>query len=175
MNILIGHGAFLPLRVKDRAFGTLVIAHVVGGPAFTEEQLRLARTFADQAYIAGEYGRARMEAERLSILDDRARIARELHDGIIQSLFAVGMGLQGTAATLDGSRAGDRRVRLTLARSGTAALLTIEDGGRGFDTKSVTPGQGLGNLKSRITALGGRLRITSTRDKGTRVRIRLKR
>jgi len=34
---------------------------------------------------------------------------------------------------------------------------------------------GLGNLKSRITALGGRLRITSTRDKGTRVRIRLKR
>src|SRR5207253_2182356 len=48
--------------------------------------------------VAIEYGRARSELERLAILEDRERIAKELHDGVIQSLFAVGMGLQGAAA-----------------------------------------------------------------------------
>ena len=104
----MGHSAFLPLGVRDHAFGTLAIARLVGGTAFTQEQLQLARTFADQASIALEYGRVRQEAERLAILDERERIAKELHDGIIQSLFAVGMSLQGAAARLEDTVAAER-------------------------------------------------------------------
>jgi signal transduction histidine kinase len=54
-------------------------------------------TFADQASVALDYSNARQDAERIAMMDERERIARELHDGIIQSLFAVGMGLQATA------------------------------------------------------------------------------
>jgi signal transduction histidine kinase len=48
--------------------------------------------------VALEYGRAQDELNRLSVLDERERIGRELHDGVIQSLFSVGMGLQATAS-----------------------------------------------------------------------------
>jgi signal transduction histidine kinase len=47
--------------------------------------------------VALEYARTQREIQRLAILEDRERIAKELHDGVIQALFAVGMGLQGTA------------------------------------------------------------------------------
>ena len=48
--------------------------------------------------MAVEYGRLQGELQRLALLEDRERIAKELHDGAIQALFAVGMGLQGSAA-----------------------------------------------------------------------------
>ena len=51
--------------------------------------------------------RAQDELRRLEVLEERERIAKELHDGVIQSLFAVGMGLQGAAALAQD--AGDRR------------------------------------------------------------------
>jgi two-component system, NarL family, sensor histidine kinase DevS len=104
----MGHTAFLPLSVQDRTFGTLAVAHKVGGRPFTEEEIRLARTFADQASVALEYGRTRQDAERLAIMEDRERIAKELHDGIIQSLFAVGMSLQGTAAMSADDKSAER-------------------------------------------------------------------
>jgi signal transduction histidine kinase len=50
------------------------------------------------ARLYAEMQRAQRELRRLEVLEDRERIAKELHDGVIQSLFAVGMGLQGTAA-----------------------------------------------------------------------------
>jgi len=54
---------------------------------------------ADAASVALDYDRAQTELRRLGLLEERERIAKELHDGIIQSLFAVGMGLEGTALT----------------------------------------------------------------------------
>jgi signal transduction histidine kinase len=53
--------------------------------------------FASQAAVALEYNRVREDMQRLAVLEDRERIGRELHDGAIQALFAVGMGLQGLA------------------------------------------------------------------------------
>jgi len=93
----VGPAIFVPLRVAGRATGTLMVANATGGRRFRERELRLVETFADQASVTIEYGRARTDQMRLGLLEERERIARELHDGIIQSLFAVGMGLQGTA------------------------------------------------------------------------------
>ena len=67
------------------------------------------RSFADQAAVAMEYGRAQEELQRLLLSEDRERIAKDLHDGVIQSLFAVGMGLQATA-TLSGAPEVERRI-----------------------------------------------------------------
>ena len=94
----MGPSLFVPLTVRGRAFGTLAVANEVGGHRFTDEDLRLVETFAGQASLGLEYGRVQAEIQRLTLLEDRERIAKELHDGVIQALFAVGLSLQGTAA-----------------------------------------------------------------------------
>jgi signal transduction histidine kinase len=93
----VGPAIFVPLRAGGRATGTLMVANLKGGRLFDEATVRLVQTFADQASVAIEYARAQADQRRLGLMEERERIAKELHDGIIQSLFAVGMGLQGTA------------------------------------------------------------------------------
>lgn len=92
-----GPALFVPLRVRGQATGTLMVANLKGGHRFDKQTLQLVETFADQASVAIEYGRAQTDLRRLGLMEERERIAKELHDGIIQSVFAVGMGLQGTA------------------------------------------------------------------------------
>ena len=93
----IGPAMFVPLIAQSHALGTLLVANRRGGRAFHTRDLELVESFAQQAAIALEYGRAQQELRRLALMEERERIAKELHDGVIQSLFAVGMGLQGTA------------------------------------------------------------------------------
>jgi signal transduction histidine kinase len=93
----IGPAMFVPLNAGDRTFGTLLVSNLTGGQEFHEDDLALVETFADQASVALEYARAQQDLRRLAVLEDRERIAKELHDGAIQSLFAVGMGLQAAA------------------------------------------------------------------------------
>ncbi|MEO8744148.1 MAG: GAF domain-containing sensor histidine kinase [Candidatus Dormiibacterota bacterium] len=92
-----GPALFVPLRVPGGATGTMMVANLKGGLRFDERQRRLVETFADQASVVIEHGRAQADLRRLGLMEERERIAKELHDGIIQSLFAVGMGLQGAA------------------------------------------------------------------------------
>ena len=95
----MGPMILVPLSERGRAIGTLNAARLHGEQPFTQEDVELLQRFADQAAIALEYARAQREAQRVAVLEDRERIAKELHDGVIQALFAVGMGLQGTALT----------------------------------------------------------------------------
>jgi signal transduction histidine kinase len=94
----IGPAVFIPLAVRGRTLGTLTVANAKGGRLLREAAIPLVETFAEQAAVAIEYGRLQGELQRLALLEDRERIAKELHDGAIQALFAVGMGLQGSAA-----------------------------------------------------------------------------
>jgi len=94
----VGPAVFIPLAVRGTILGTLTVANVKGGPLLREAAIPLVETFAEQAAVAIEYGRLQGELQRLALLEDRERIAKELHDGAIQALFAVGMGLQGSAA-----------------------------------------------------------------------------
>jgi signal transduction histidine kinase len=255
----VGPAIFVALRVRGRATGTLMVANLKGGRRFDPGTVRLVETFADQASVAMAYVRAQADVRRVGLMEERERIARELHDGVIQSLFAVGMGLQGTAlikaspeqtARIEGAvgeldnvirdlrnyifglRPGilaDRQlnqalralgeeaqagsgprvvvdidadlaaslsgrsqeiVQLTrealsnvarhanaknsavrLVRDGQNAVLTIEDDGTGFDTREDSHGDGLRNMRERVSGLGGKLRIGSRRGKGTSLRI----
>jgi len=92
-----GPAFFVPLRVPGGVAGTLMVANLKGGNRFPEETRRLVASLADAASVALDYDRVQSELRRFGLLEERERIAKELHDGIIQSLFAVGMGLQGTA------------------------------------------------------------------------------
>jgi len=93
----VGPAVFIPLAVRGRTLGTLTVANAKGGRPLREAAIPLVEIFAEQAAVAIEYGRLQRELQRLALLEDRERIAKELHDGAIQALFAVGMGLQGSA------------------------------------------------------------------------------
>ena len=100
MRSLLG----VPIAGRGRTFGDIYLTDKQGAEAFDEEDERVLLVLAAQAAIAVENARLIDEAERsgrelrrLEVLEDRERIAKELHDGVIQSLFAVGMSLQGLA------------------------------------------------------------------------------
>jgi PAS domain S-box-containing protein len=85
------------LASSERVIGSLGVANEPGGRRFTDGDRELLELFAAQAAVAIDYTRVRDDLQRLAVLEDRERIGRELHDGAIQALFAVGMGMQGMA------------------------------------------------------------------------------
>jgi signal transduction histidine kinase len=93
-----GPALFVPLAARREPFGTLLLARRRGGEGFDDASVRLAEVFAGQAAVVLEQGRLQRQVRRLETLEDRERIARELHDGTVQALFTVGLGLQGTAS-----------------------------------------------------------------------------
>jgi signal transduction histidine kinase len=260
----------VPVRALGRVFGNLYLTEKAGGP-FTQDDEDAVVVLATQAGVAIENARlvaeiagVQDELRRLEVLEERERIAKELHDGVIQALFAVGMSLQGTAAAtqdaqvvarledaveeLDrtirdlrnyifGLRPGilaDRQLdqavhelcrefeersgvlvvvdvdeevaaelasvagdvvqmlreclsnvgrhaeaatcRVTLRRGPDgAAVLTVDDDGKGFDPDAEATGMGLVNLRDRVAALGGELLVESVPGEGTTLAARLPR
>jgi signal transduction histidine kinase len=97
----------VPLAFADEVLGVLVLARFHGDPEFTEAELKMAETFAAHAAVALEFARAGDDRRRLAVFEDRDRIARDLHDLVIQRLFAIGLGLEGLGPLL-GKEAGGR-------------------------------------------------------------------
>jgi signal transduction histidine kinase len=97
-----------PILVRGEVFGDIYLTEKQGGPEFDEQDERDIMVLAAQAGVAIENARLYNEINRLAVLEDRERIAKELHDGVIQALFAVGMGLQGTALMSSDEELGQR-------------------------------------------------------------------
>ena len=97
----MGPGLLVPLVAGDQTFGTLSVANQVGERSFTDDDLLVVQTFAAEAAMALHHGEMRAELERLALLEERERIAMELHDGAVQALFSVGLGLHAAQLTLD--------------------------------------------------------------------------
>lgn len=91
-----GPALYVPLGVADEALGTLIVARVGERSEFGDDVLQLVESFAGQAAIALRLSGAASDRELLAVLGDRDRIARDLHDLVIQRLFATGMSLEGT-------------------------------------------------------------------------------
>jgi signal transduction histidine kinase len=264
MHSLLG----APVVARGKIFGNIYVTEKQVDDEFSLDDERALQVLATQAGVAVENARlseemirAQDEVRRLEVLDERERIAKELHDGVIQSLFAVGMSLQGVAALardegitmriegavedIDGAirdlrnyifglRPGilaDRQLdqalrelgaefeersgvvtvvdvdavmaaelasiasdvvqvtrealsnvgrhadaatcRVSLRRGSEGAILVVDDDGRGFEAGAAVEGLGIGNLRDRVTSLGGSLEIQSSAEEGTTVRAAL--
>jgi signal transduction histidine kinase len=81
-----------PVRVKGRSVGNLYLTDKPG--AFSDADARLVEMFAVHAGIAIENARLHDQVQRLAVVEERERIGKDLHDGIIQSIYAVGLSLE---------------------------------------------------------------------------------
>lgn len=79
----------VPLYVDQVAVGVLIVTRAVNAPVFTEDDAQLLTLFAQKASAALERTRAREKAAALALSEERARVARELHDGLAQDLAAL--------------------------------------------------------------------------------------
>jgi signal transduction histidine kinase len=256
--------AFLgvPVTIRGRTIGNLYLTEKAGG--FSEADQQLVELFAGHAAIAMENARLHDQVQRLAIVEERERIGRDLHDGVIQSIYAVGLSLEdvpdlmveepaeasrrveraiesldqtirdirnfifglrpqlldgvelveGLAALADEFRvntmvdvelrAGQEvdavplgpqrtlevlsvvrealsniarhakatRAEVLVATTGGEGLtVTVSDNGMGFDPDAPRGlgHLGLANMDARMTGIGGRLAIESSRDRGTRI------
>ncbi|WP_405933243.1 GAF domain-containing protein [Streptomyces sp. NBC_00827] len=90
----LGPAFLIPLGTHEHVRGVLQVANRQGSPAFPDATVDMIAGFADHAALALEIAEHRRDAEQLLILNDRDRIARDLHDLAIQRLFASGLSLQ---------------------------------------------------------------------------------
>jgi len=90
----LGPLLLVPITTSHGNGGVLGVVRQVGRAGFSPEEIRVVESFGQQAGLAIELDRAQNDREQLAILGDRERIARDLHDHVVQRLFAVGMALQ---------------------------------------------------------------------------------
>jgi two-component system, NarL family, sensor histidine kinase DevS len=95
-SITLGPALVLPLRTTETVAGVVVALREKGAHPFGDEQLDMMAGFAEQAALAWQLATTQRRMRDLDILTDRDRIARDLHDHVIQRLFGVGLALQGT-------------------------------------------------------------------------------
>ncbi|MEU9855092.1 GAF domain-containing protein [Streptomyces sp. NPDC047974] len=94
LTSLYGPSMLLPLQSGGRVLGALAMPRARGARPFSEAERTLATQFASQAALALMMAEAQRDRERLAVFEDRDRIARDLHDLVIQRLFATGMMLE---------------------------------------------------------------------------------
>jgi len=111
MRSLLG----VPVRSKGRTIGNLYLTNKLSAERFSEDDLRLVDKFALHAAIAIENARLHAEIGRLAIVEERQRISQDLHDSIIQSLYAISLSLEDmpevtTEDPVEGAARADRAI-----------------------------------------------------------------
>jgi two-component system, NarL family, sensor histidine kinase DevS len=87
----------VPIRVRDEVFGNLYLTDKSSAEVFTDVDEELVVGLAAAAGVGIENARLHARVQEMTVLEDRERIARDLHDTVIQRLFATGLSLQGAA------------------------------------------------------------------------------
>ncbi|MFI7317011.1 GAF domain-containing protein [Streptomyces venezuelae] len=104
----LGPAVAVPIGSGDEARGVVLLVRQSGGQEFTEKETEPLQVFAAQAAVAMELAERREDAEQITLLEDRDRIARDLHDLAIQRLFATGMTLQSAGRRVQDDMASER-------------------------------------------------------------------
>jgi signal transduction histidine kinase len=109
--VSIGPVMTSPLIGEGAPRGAIVVGRRPDGRAFTATDLDVTESFANQAALALELSDSRADQQRLTLLEDHDRIARDLHDHVIQRLFATGLSIQATASMVPNPDVNSRLVR----------------------------------------------------------------
>ncbi|MDQ1428599.1 MAG: hypothetical protein QOK39_2075, partial [Acidimicrobiaceae bacterium] len=104
----IGQVVLAAVADGSHFFGVLAVSRTRDQAPFTSPEMRLVEVLAAQAAGALALRAARLEVERLGLAEDQERIARDLHDTVIQRLFATAMTLQSTLRSIDSEAVRDR-------------------------------------------------------------------
>lgn len=99
----LGPGLYVPMLAETGPVGALVVARESNGTPFAPDELSVAEAFAAAAAVVLALGRSRQSVEELKLMAEYDRIGRDLHDTVIQRLFALGMGLQAAERMADGA------------------------------------------------------------------------
>jgi GAF domain-containing protein len=114
----------LPIVYEGRILGDLYLTDKNGGEPFTKEDEDTLRIFASHASIAIENARLYQQVQDLGVLDERDRISMDLHDGVIQSLYATGLTLE---TCLEDLQDRPEQVQLQLRKAMQGLNQTIAD------------------------------------------------
>lgn len=117
--------ATLPLRYRDEKLGALVIAARDKRALSQARELRLLEGIGELISTAITNARLHAQTARLAVLEERERIGMDIHDGAIQSLYAVGLGLAGVSRTLDGEQRASRETLEILMRQLNQVIMDI--------------------------------------------------
>jgi len=90
MHSLLG----LPIRVAGASVGNFYLTEKIGAAEFSDDDQELVEMFAGHAGLAIQNARLHQDVQQLAVVDERLRISRDLHDGIIQSIYAVSLSLE---------------------------------------------------------------------------------
>ncbi|MEU6590043.1 GAF domain-containing protein [Streptomyces sp. NPDC046881] len=104
----LGPAVAVPIGRRERVRGVVLLARETGASDFSGTETELLKGFATQAAVAMELAERRRDAEQIALLEDRDRIARDLHDLAIQRLFATGMTLQSAGRFIEHPQAAER-------------------------------------------------------------------
>ncbi|MCC5036989.1 GAF domain-containing protein [Streptomyces sp. WAC 00631] len=148
----LGPAVAVPIGTATGVRGVLLLVREKDRLAFSDQETEPLLGFAGQAAVAMELAERQQDAEQIALLEDRDRIARDLHDLAIQRLFATGMTLQSAARFIEHEGASERVVRAVGDLDETIKIIrsTI------FGLRSRQPGEGH-NLRARIAQAVGEI------------------
>jgi signal transduction histidine kinase len=153
----------VPVKVEGRAIGNLYLTDRLDGRPFSEDDAWLVESFARHAGLAIHNARMHEELRQLAVLQERERIAQDLHDGSIQSLYAVSLALEDTEElmALDSEQATDRIDHAIEAIHGT--IQEIRDFIMGLDP----------DARTAVDLLSGLAALTDEFERSTLIEVEL--
>src|SRR5215468_8923412 len=165
----LGPAVLFPLGTPGNVRGVLTVARRQGGPPLPKSATSVVAAFAAQAAVALELADRRADAEHLSVLEDRDRIARDLHDLVIQRLYATGMSLEGAMPLTTRREVADRIRSAVDAMDDTirdirATIFSLQSRGRAHEPRLRADIVALVDEMTRMLGFAPTLRLGSGLD-----------